>query len=143
MPMPVIAENLQGLKAKHGVFAVLGNHDGWFSDTSVAGELERVGFTVLQNEIAVIDRGGQKLRILGLRDHLKIRSWEAFDSEVRTVVANSEPAGDLLQEDTMHERIRVVLEANRGELAEVDHTGHIIALLVAVIAGSFRDRLRG
>lgn len=96
MPMSEVADDLKGLQAKYGVYAILGNHDGWFDDTTVAAELQRVGYRVLQNEIAVIDRGGQKLRILGLRDHLKIRSWEAFDSEVRTVVANSEPAGDLL-----------------------------------------------
>ncbi|MEP7213841.1 MAG: metallophosphoesterase [Acidobacteriota bacterium] len=96
MPMSEVAENLKGLQAKYGVFAVLGNHDGWYDDASVARELQRIGYRVLQNEVAVIDIGGQKLRILGLNDHLKIKSWDSFDSDVRSVMAGSESAGDLL-----------------------------------------------
>src|SRR5688572_1606134 len=41
MPIAEIAQELSGLRAKHGVFAVLGNHDGWFGDEAVAEELSR------------------------------------------------------------------------------------------------------
>jgi predicted MPP superfamily phosphohydrolase len=48
MPMREVADNLAGLKASHGVFAVLGNHDGWYGDAEIAAELTRVGYRVLQ-----------------------------------------------------------------------------------------------
>jgi predicted MPP superfamily phosphohydrolase len=33
---------------------------------------------------------------LGLKDHLKLNSWYTFDSEIRSVVAKSEPVGDFI-----------------------------------------------
>lgn len=96
MPLETVAENLKGLQAKYGVFAVLGNHDGEYGDAKVAAELTRVGITVLQNEIKIIEKNGQKFRLFGLKDHLKINSWREFDAEVRKTVANYEPTGDLI-----------------------------------------------
>ncbi|HKP68257.1 MAG TPA: metallophosphoesterase [Pyrinomonadaceae bacterium] len=90
MPISEVADNLAGLKAKYGVFAVLGNHDGWWSDDEVAAELTRVGYRVLRNEIAVISQNGRPLRLLGLKDHLQLDSWIKFDATVRSVV-NSYP----------------------------------------------------
>jgi predicted MPP superfamily phosphohydrolase len=87
MPMRDVADNLAGLKAKHGVYAVLGNHDGWYGDAEIAAELTRVGYRVLQNEIAIVRQNGVPLRLLGLKDHLKLDSWRAFDSTVRSTVA--------------------------------------------------------
>jgi predicted MPP superfamily phosphohydrolase len=96
MPVPVLAESLGGLKAKYGVFAVLGNHDGWYGDDEIASALAADGYRVLQNEIAVVEKDGQQLRILGLSDHLKLRSWDSFDSDVRRVMAANEKTGDFL-----------------------------------------------
>ena len=80
MPMNEVADNLAGLHARYGVYAVLGNHDGWYGDAEVTSELTRVGYRVLQNEIAFIEQNGVKLRLLGLKDHLKLNSC---DSSVR------------------------------------------------------------
>lgn len=96
MPMDVVAENLKGIKSRYGVFAVLGNHDGWYNDEDVAANLRRIGYTVLRNEIAVIEKDGRKLRILGLNDHMKLNSWFTFDSDVRRVVAAHPKDGDFL-----------------------------------------------
>ena len=96
MPIAKIAENLKGLRANFGVYAVLGNHDGWYGDAQVASELRRAGITVLENEIKIIEKNGQKFRLLGLKDHLKLNSWYTFDAEIRKVVAASEPAGDFI-----------------------------------------------
>ncbi len=96
MPMETIAENLKGLKANLGVFAVLGNHDGYYSDTTVKTELEKVGIDVLENEIKIIEKNGQKFRLLGLEDHLKLDSWFTFDSKIRNVVSSNPQLGDII-----------------------------------------------
>jgi predicted MPP superfamily phosphohydrolase len=96
MPMETVADNLKGLHARLGVYAVLGNHDGWYDDAKVRTELERVGITVLENEIKIIEKNGQKFRLLGLKDHLKLNSWITFDTEIRSVVARSEQVGDFI-----------------------------------------------
>ncbi len=96
MPMREVADNLAGLKAKYGVFAVLGNHDGWYNDQEIAAELTRVGYRVLQNEIAVIRQNGTALRLLGLKDHLKLASWDSFDATVRSVVAANPKEGQIV-----------------------------------------------
>lgn len=70
MPMETIADNLNGLRAKYGVYAVLGNHDGWYSIGKVRRELERVGLRVLENEAVSIEINGERLRIVGLPDSL-------------------------------------------------------------------------
>jgi uncharacterized protein len=96
MPIETVAENLKELRAPLGVYAVLGNHDGWYGDEKIASELRRVGIDVLQNEIRIIEKNGQKFRLLGLKDHLKLNSWFTFDADVRSVVAKNEPVGDFI-----------------------------------------------
>lgn len=96
MLMETVADNLKGLQAKLGVYAVLGNHDGYYNDVKTRAELERVGITVLENEIKIIEKDGQKFRLLGLKDHLKLNSWYTFDSDIRSVVAKNEPAGGII-----------------------------------------------
>jgi uncharacterized protein len=96
MPVTEIAENLRGLRAKYGVFAVLGNHDSWSPDLKVDAALKGAGFKVLQNEVAIIEKDGAKLRILGLIDHLKINNWREFSLDVRRVLESSEQTGDVI-----------------------------------------------
>ncbi|HUR97262.1 MAG TPA: metallophosphoesterase [Pyrinomonadaceae bacterium] len=96
MPMREVADNLSGLKANLGVFAVLGNHDAWYGDDEVAAELTRVGYRVLQNEIAVVRQNGVPLRLFGMKDHLKLDSWITFDEMVRSVVAANPKDGQII-----------------------------------------------
>ncbi len=96
MPIATIAEGLSGLRAKYGVYAVLGNHDGWYGDELVAPELIRVGIKVLQNEFAVIEVNGQELRLLGLKDHMHLNSWLTFDNDMRKLGAESHDRGDII-----------------------------------------------
>ena len=92
MPMETIAANLSGLRAKYGVFAVLGNHDGWYSDERVTAELARIGYKVLQNEVAIVDKNGQHLRLLGLPDHLRLnKPWWQTSADAKALLA---PTGD-------------------------------------------------
>lgn len=96
MPMKEVADNLAGLRARHGVFAVLGNHDGWFNDEEISAELRRVGYNVLRNEIAVINQNGVPLRLLGLKDHMQLDSWQSFDQVIRSTVARYPREGQIV-----------------------------------------------
>jgi predicted MPP superfamily phosphohydrolase len=113
MPMRTIAENLGGLEAKFGVYAVLGNHDVWHDETEIATELRRVGYQVLENEIAVIEKDNQTLRILGLKDHVKIVSWDGFSQEIRDVLQRSEQ------------------QQQRGDVIVLEHAPDILPLITA------------
>ncbi len=92
MPIDAIANGLSGIKATYGVYAVLGNHDGWYGDDKVAAEFTRVGYKVLQNEVAVIDKNGQHLRLLGFKDHLELnKTWQQTSNDGKRLLA---PTGD-------------------------------------------------
>ncbi len=96
MPIEIIAENLKGLKAKYGVFAVLGNHDGWYSDAFVGSALAKNGYEVLENEAVAIEKNGQKIRLLGLKDHLTVTNWETFRQDAKNSLAKIEDKGDII-----------------------------------------------
>ena len=96
MPMSVVAKNLAGLQAKYGVFAVLGNHDAWYSDSGVAAELTNLGYTVLQNQAKVIEKNGQRFTILGLKDHMKAQNWKQFSAENKQVLDNIGDTGNVI-----------------------------------------------
>ncbi len=131
MPMEVVADNLAGIKAKYGVFAVLGNHDGFFGDEKVAAELTRVGYKVLQNEIVPIERNGHKLRILGLKDHMKLDFWRSFKTEMQKTVAKYPQEGGLLILEHSPDTLVAIGDANvfgdqyRLMLAAHTHGGQI------------------
>ena len=96
MPMPEIANVLGVLRAKYGVYAVLGNHDGWFGRQNVAGELERVGIKVLDGKVSAIENNGHRLRIIGLRDHMQVVDWESFSAEAKQMLAAGEGTGNVI-----------------------------------------------
>ncbi len=96
MPVETIAENLKGLQAKYGVFGVSGNHDGWHNDPIIKSALSSAGITMLEDELAVIEKNGKKLRILGLRDHLKVNSPKAFTEKIKQLIEKNEQDGDLI-----------------------------------------------
>lgn len=96
MPIETIATNLEGLKSRLGVFAVLGNHDGWHDDSAISSALTARGIRVLDGQVATIERNGQLLRILGLRDHQKITSWEAYNAEAKQLLQPTDGKGDIL-----------------------------------------------
>lgn len=123
MPMTTIADNLAGIRAKPGVFAVLGNHDGWYGDADVRSELSRIGCRVLENEVAFIEKDGQRLLILGLKDHLKMGQWQRFSGEVREVLEESEQSGDVV----VLEHSPDILPVITGDLSVSDDLKLILA----------------
>lgn len=57
---------LSGLKAKHGIYGVMGNHDGWHQSTEFfRREHRRAGMEFLVNQGSVIRLRGEKLFITG------------------------------------------------------------------------------
>lgn len=64
----VIAQELAKLKAKTGIFAVLGNHDQWYSAARIKSAFEQNGLRVLENEVAALTLNGTKLWLAGLSD---------------------------------------------------------------------------
>ena len=65
---PAIAGSLSKLKARHGVFSVLGNHDWWHDGEEIRRELEEAGIHVLENESAPVDLPEGRIWIAGLAD---------------------------------------------------------------------------
>ena len=91
MPVEVIAENLKGLKAKYGVFAVIGNHDWWYEEATVRSAFERVGFKVLENEAASFEANGKKVWILGIEDF-----WKRYKVNISKQLAEIEPKENII-----------------------------------------------
>jgi predicted MPP superfamily phosphohydrolase len=124
MPMSAVADGIAGLRARFGVFAVLGNHDGWYGDEIVAADLTRVGIKVLQSEIAVVQVNGRPLRILGFKDHLKLaRRWEHIPEDFRELL-RSAGEGDI-----------IALEHSPDIMPEITGENLISPALKLVLAG--------
>lgn len=66
----VIAQELARLKSKVGTFAVLGNHDQWYSAARVKSAFEQKGLRVLENDVAALTLNGTKLWLAGLSDEM-------------------------------------------------------------------------
>ena len=67
--VPVVAAALSRLRAPHGVFASMGNHDYFTEDgEALVAALERAGLTVLRNRGVDVRRGGAVLHVAGVDD---------------------------------------------------------------------------
>ncbi|MBA2339268.1 MAG: metallophosphoesterase [Pyrinomonadaceae bacterium] len=64
----LIANELKNLRAPLGVVAVLGNHDWWLDGERVARSLRETGLTVLENDVARVERDGKVFWFAGLGD---------------------------------------------------------------------------
>ncbi len=96
MPIETIADSLKGIKATYGVFVVLGNHDGDYDDDRVAAALSGDGYKVLQNEVAAIEKDGERLRIFGMKDHLKLAGgWLRISADSKQYLSTT-GTGDLI-----------------------------------------------
>lgn len=81
MPSATIAENLKDLRAKYGVYGVIGNHDWWYDERKVRADFENAGIRILENETAAIEVNGETVNLWGIEDYWKNRRVpvEAFD----------------------------------------------------------------
>ena len=68
------SEVLKDLRAPHGVWAVLGNHDAFSDSVHVTEALKAGGINVLSNSAAPIERSGRRFWLAGLADVLARRA---------------------------------------------------------------------
>jgi predicted MPP superfamily phosphohydrolase len=69
-----MAGEMARLQAPDGRFAVVGNHDAWMGEERVIDALSSAGFRVLANEHVAVERGGERLYLVGVRDASFARS---------------------------------------------------------------------
>lgn len=86
-----IAEKLKNLRAKYGVFAVLGNHDWWYNGQRVRQALEAAGIRVLENDVAQIQKDGQTVWLLGVPDY-----WTRQPLDIRPALAKVNTPGPII-----------------------------------------------
>ena len=96
MPMSAIADSLAGLKAKHGVFAVIGNHDLEYGDKTVKAEMERVGIRVLDAESVTLNINGENLTVVGLPEYLKYNNPQKYSDDSHAALAGSDADANIL-----------------------------------------------
>ena len=64
------AELLSHLRAKHGTYAVLGNHDQSSRPALITASLEKYGIRVLRNQAVSLERNGRRIWFAGVDDAL-------------------------------------------------------------------------
>lgn len=101
MPSEVVAANLKGLRAKYGVFAVIGNHDWYYNEKKITGEFAGAGMKILENEVEEIKVGDETVNLWGIEDYWKNRRvpLEAFEqiSGKQNIVAITHNPDSLLK----------------------------------------------
>lgn len=70
--IPLLRTELRRVKARHGMYAVLGNHDYWTSVTALEEVLNEYGIVLLRNERRCICESGAALWLVGIDS-----VWEA------------------------------------------------------------------
>jgi predicted MPP superfamily phosphohydrolase len=67
--LEALVPELSRLTARHGVFAILGNHDRYAGVDRVVEAVTRLtGWRLLRDEVASVEIGGERLHIAGLED---------------------------------------------------------------------------
>ena len=80
------SNGIKGLRAKYGMYAVLGNHDNWESTDDVSNALYSNGFKLVDNDILfVTNESGEYISIGGVGDYLTDHvDFEKATSNVKT-----------------------------------------------------------
>jgi hypothetical protein len=91
MDVERVAENLKGFRATHGVYAVLGNHDWWYSGKKVQQAFESVGIKVLENDVSALSIKGQTLWLLGVPDY-----WTRQPIDLRAAIKKIDKSGPII-----------------------------------------------
>lgn len=91
MEPEMIASHLKNLRARYGVFAVLGNHDWWYDGQRVRQALYSVGIRVLENDVAQIQKDGESLWLVGVPDY-----WTRQPLDIRPALQKINSRGPII-----------------------------------------------
>jgi uncharacterized protein len=130
------AEILGNLKAREGVFAVLGNHDFRVGAEEIARALRRSGIEVLRNRHTILRRRGQSFYLAGVDD------WNYTADLSRALRGVPHPAPSLL---LSHHPAIVDSAARAGVslvLAGHTHGGQVHLPVVGTIYGRTPEKMR-
>ncbi len=121
---------LAGLKAPHGVFAVLGNHDHWTDPSAIKSSLARAGVTVLENDARRIG----PIAVVGIDDRFSLHDDISLSFE-RAAAVGGLPivlthSPDLT--DDLPNGVWIVLAGHT-------HCGQMVAPLVGPIVRTHQD----
>lgn len=110
-----LAPVLARLNPKHGIFAVLGNHDHWQGDEVVVEGLEKQGIPVLRNQGLVLPVGQDSLFLAGLDDAWVRRqdlraALDSHPGNLPTVLLMHEP--DVAQEFSRDPRLNLQISGH-------------------------------
>ncbi len=88
---------LKGLRARYGVYCVLGNHDYFHTDIShILATLEKLGFEPLNNENRLISHHGTTLMLAGVTDPVASKFRAAMPSLIEAVAHSHESVYKIL-----------------------------------------------
>jgi predicted MPP superfamily phosphohydrolase len=83
------------LSARHGVFFVTGNHEYYSGVEGWVAHLRGMGFTVLQNQHAVLDHEGAQVVVAGVTDYSAVHFYPEHKSDPARAAAGAPGAAGL------------------------------------------------
>jgi predicted MPP superfamily phosphohydrolase len=119
-----VADLLAPLRAPHGVFAILGNHD---DEKEMPAALSRKGFTVLQDQTSRVKLRGAALELAG------IRFWTRRLADIREITGKARDPVILLAHDPRRLTEAAVLNVP-AVLSGHTHGGQIVLPGVGAVA---------
>ena len=128
-------ETLRKLKAQHGVYSILGNHDygdyvQWPSREAKVANLERLknihremGWNIMLDEHTFLEKGNDKIGLIGIQNwssHLRFPKYGSMQKA--TAGMNYAPVNILLSHDPSHWRSEVLEKYPNVDLMLAGHT---------------------
>ncbi len=113
------------LRAKHGIFAVTGNHEYYAGADAWIAEITRLGARYLRNERVVIGDGAASFDLAGVDDH-SADGWPGHGEDLPRATAGRDPSRALVL--LAHQPRQVRRAANHGvdlQLSGHTHGGQI------------------
>lgn len=135
---------LAGLKSRDGVYSVLGNHDyseyhRWESQQKRSEALEELkrregemGWRLLLNENHTIERGGDKISVVGVENISGTRSFRSYGDLEKALQGADGEYKILLSHDPSHWRAGVVGKSD----VDLTLSGHTHAMQISLLGWS-------